>query len=116
MAWSWSHSQEAYAAAEHNLRQLDSETLQIIFAEWRAAQGKHGVITDHDAFNSRKYERALAYAKGLPDDVLADFIWEKASEYATCDNGGFNAWLCPSGCGPHCVPFDTEDDLEHQGE
>jgi len=39
MAWSWSHSQQAYADAEENLRNLPKETLEIIFAEWRAAQG-----------------------------------------------------------------------------
>jgi len=42
--------------------------------------------------------------------VLADFIWEQASEYATCDNGGFNAWMCPSGCGCHCVSFSPPDE------
>jgi len=24
-----------------------------------------------------------------------------------CDNGGWNCWLCPSGC--HTVPFDFPD-------
>lgn len=117
MAWSWSHTGEAYQAAESNLRKLDSETLQIIFAEWRASQEKGGGIDQcSPSFSERKYNRALKYAKTLPDDILADFIWEKASEFATCDNGGFNAWMCPHGCGCHCVPFDTEEELEHAGE
>lgn len=105
MAWSWSHTQEAYVAAERNLRAMPKETLEVIFAEWRAAQGKHGVINDHDRFNERKYERALAHAKKLDAEQLADFIWERASEYATCDNGGHKAWMCPSGCGCHTVDF-----------
>ena len=106
MAWSWSHAQEAYVTAEQNLRQLDKETLEIIYAEWRAAQGKGGVIDPIDAdFNERKYHRALKYAQELPAETLADFIWEKASEQATCDNGGWNAWLCPYGCGCHTVSF-----------
>jgi len=110
MAWSWSHSQQAYADAEENLRNLPKETLEIIFAEWRAAQGKGGIIHDHNDFNQRKYERALKHAKTLLDDVLADFIWEQASDHATCDNGGFNAWMCPSGCGCHCVSFSPPDE------
>jgi len=114
MAWSWSHTQEAYESAESNLRALPKETLNVIFAEWRAAQGKGGIIHDHDEFNQRKYERALNYAKTLPDDVLTDFIWEQASEHATCDNGGFNAWMCPSGCGCHCVSFSPPDETPNE--
>lgn len=104
MAWSWSHTDEAYATAERNLRALSKETLEIIFAEWRAAQDRHGVV-DEQLLANRKYARALEHAKTLPADVLADFIWEKASAQATCDNGGFAAWMCPYGCGPHCVSF-----------
>ena len=110
MAWSWSHSQEAYENARENLSTLDRETLEIIFAEWRAAQGKGGIIHNHNHFHQRKYDRALKHAKTLPDDVLADFIWERASEQATCDNGGWNAWMCPSGC--HTVPFSLVAEVE----
>lgn len=107
MAWAWSHSEEAYQNAENNLRGMKREELEIIFAEWRAAQGKGGSIDYGDpAFDERKYNRALRFAKTLPHETLADFIWERASDFATCDNGGFNAWMCPHGCGPHCVPFD----------
>lgn len=113
MAWSWSHTQQAYADARENLSELGRETLEIIFAEWRAAQGKNGVIDPvSPGFSERKYERALKHAKTLPDDVLADFIWEKASEQATCDNGGFEAWMCPHGCGQHCVSFSPPDEPE----
>ena len=121
MAWSWSHTEQAYANARDNLEKLDKPTLEIIFAEWRAAQGKHGVIDPvSPGFSQRKYDRALKHAKTLPDDVLADFIWEKASEFATCDNGGFEAWMCPHGCGCHCVSFsqpeepDDFDDLDNE--
>ena len=107
MAWSWSHTSEAYQNAENNLRRMRREELEIIFSEWRAAQGKHGRIDFSDpGFDQRKYNRAIDHAKTLPVSALADFIWERASDFATCDNGGFNAWMCPHGCGPHCVPFD----------
>ena len=110
MSWSWSHSQEAYANAQDNLQSLPRETLEVIFAEWRAAQGKGGIIHDYDHFDQRKYKRALTFASTLPHDVLTDFIWERASEYATCDNGGFNAYMCPGGCGCHTVSFSTREE------
>ena len=112
MAWSWSHSQEAYDAARYNLEQLDRETLEIIFAEWRAAQGKGGIIDDFNAFDQRKYDRALKHAATLPGDVLVDFIWEHAENASTCDNGGFELWMCPHGCGCHCVSCDFPDELD----
>jgi hypothetical protein len=113
MAWSWSHTQQAYSDARENLSELDRETLEIIFAEWRAVQGKHGIIDPvSPALNERKYERALKHAKSLDHDTLVDFIWEKASEFSTCDNGGFEAWMCPHGCGPHCVSFSPPEEAE----
>ena len=113
MAWSWSHTQQAYEDARENVSELDRETLEIMFAEWRAAQEKHGVIDQiSPGFSQRKYDRALKYAESLPHDTLVDFVWEKASEFATCDNGGFEAWMCPHGCGPHCVSFSRPMDDE----
>ncbi len=113
MAWSWSHSQQAYSDARENLSELDRDKLEIIFAEWRAAQGKNGMIDPVcPDFSERKYDRALKHAKTLDHDTLVDFIWEQASEFATCDNGGFEAWMCPHGCGPHCVSFSPPDEPE----
>ena len=112
MAWEWSHSAEGINNAQNNLELLDRETLEIIFAEWRAAQGKHGIIDrTHAGFNEKKYNRALAYAKTQTDGELVRFIWEKAEEFRTCDNGGFNAWMCPHGCGCHTVSFSTREEL-----
>ena len=113
MAWSWSHSQEAYIAARYNMEQLDRETLEIIFAEWRAAQGKGGAIKSH-WFDRRKYNRALKHAATLPGDVLVDFIWEHAENASTCDNGGFHLWMCPHGCRCHCVPCDYPEGMEQR--
>ena len=111
MAWSWSHTQQAYADARENLSNLERETLEVIFGEWRAAQGKHGLIDPVSAaFSQRKYERALKHSKTLAHDTLVEFIWEQASEFATCDNGGFEAWMCPFGCGPHCVSFSPPEE------
>ena len=119
MAWSWSHTEQAYAHAQENLSNLDRETLEIIFAEWRAAQDKHGVIDPvSPGFSQRKYDRALKHAKTLDHVTLVEFIWDKAAELRTCDNGGFEAWTCPHGCGPHCVSFSPpgEDDEDDDAE
>ena len=104
MAWSWSHTGEAYTAAQYNLVNLPREDINVIFAEWRACQMR-GNRFDSNHFDMRRYDRALKWAESHPFvSVLTDFIWEKAEQAATCDNGGWNCWLCPSGC--HTVPFD----------
>lgn len=103
MAWSWSHTAEAYDNARQNIENKDREWLEVCWAEWRAAEPKE--YSEHE-FNEKKYAKALVKAKKLPGDVLASDIWDKASEFATCDNGGFNAYCCPWGC--HTVPFDLE--------
>jgi hypothetical protein len=99
MAWEWSHTDEAYYNAFENLSNQSREFLEVAMAEWLA--------TDEDGFDTEKYDRrALPYAKRMDDDTLINSIWERAGEQRTCDNGGFNAWVCPYGC--HQVSFDCE--------
>lgn len=118
MAWSWSHTGEAYESIEIQLSNKaeaanngDSETpvwLEVVWSEWIASNWKEDrVTTDLDL---RKYERAIARAKrqgeSLGYDKLATDIWNWSSELATCTNGGWNAWCCPHGC--HLLPFSVE--------
>lgn len=103
MAWSWSHTAEAYRDAEINLYGLPHDDLAIIAAEWQSWDGD----TFNPQLNLDAYDGALSDAKQCSADSLAQNIWDKASELQTCDNGGFNAYVCPFGC--HTVPFDTED-------
>ena len=113
MVWSWSHTQEAYQNAYENLQNSPRHFLEVTFAEIRAA----GPIDDEgeeQTFNEKKYNRALKQAAKLPDDVLADAIWEFAENQAVCDNGGYNAWVCPWGC--HTVPFELRDEDEDEDE
>lgn len=109
MAWSWSHTQEAYANAEANLRNQLRDWLEIVYAEWRANQVKGGAQGQDEEFCNRRYERALKYAKQpeITNDELANFIWERMENLATCTDGGWNAWCCPYGC--HTVPFSKEE-------
>ena len=103
MAWSWSHSVEAYADARANLDELPHATLVTIWAEWRCWDGEYVMPQLRDDLDYDAQERV---ADELPDDVLADAIWDKSEEYARCDNGGFNAHVCPFGC--HTVPFSRD--------
>lgn len=110
MAWEWSHAHKAYAAAYANLHSMAIEDLRVIWAEWRAACVGHSDDEPEANFCARCYAAALAEAQTIESaETLADDIWSRASGLATCDNGGFNAWVCPYGCGCHLVSFDREE-------
>jgi hypothetical protein len=118
MAWSWSHTDEAYAAVEEQIQlkakaasdgDLEAaEWLQTVWSEWVASDWREDrVTTDLDL---RKYERAIARAKRqgaeLGYDKLATDIWNWSSELAICTNGAWESWVCPFGC--HLIPFSVE--------
>lgn len=103
MAWSWSHTNEAYQYAREQVAAQERDWLETVYAEWKASHGD-------DNLNEEAYKEHLEKAKQLPDDILADFIWEKMEEQATCTNGGWEAWCCPFGCGCHMVPFSEEEE------
>ena len=46
---------------------------------------------------------------------LAESIWPRMEELATCTNGGWEAYCCPYGCGPHMVTFSSADELREEG-
>jgi hypothetical protein len=102
MAWEWSHTNEAYAYAEACVEKLSAARLKEIWAEiqvWKAVRGP----LSQELYES-KYKEAAAMLARDKDSVVAS-IWEFAAEFRTCDNGGWNAWLCPYGCAGHKVPF-----------
>ena len=54
----------------------------------------------------------MPLAKTLANDVLADAIWDFASnKLKDCDNGGHNAYVCPFHC--HEVPFKGNEGHSH---
>lgn len=117
MAWNWSHTEEAYANAERNLHALPIETLREIEAEWCAhSPSCYDDATpspsdaDDEGFSPARYALAHRFNANMDAETLAERIWHNASEAAVCDNGGFNAWACPYGCGPHTVSFDAPDE------
>ena len=111
--WEWSHTNEAYAAAEKNLRNMHKDRLDIIWAEWMSYGPREQY---EDGFNSEAYPRHHKQAQNIPSDILADAIWERAAEQALCTNGGHEAYICPFHCGPHMVSFSDESDLEPLAE
>ena len=105
MAWEWSHTAEAYTDAYTNVQKLDMITLAEVLAEWlvSAAPGINHLQS--------KIEAALLTDEYNDCENLAESVWQFASSYdfgRRCDNGGFNAWVCPHGC--HTVPFDRMED------
>jgi len=110
MAWSWSHTVEAYFDARENLFDLDADTLRVIWAEWMGCPPSDDGFRYDEDFDPALYESKLAEAASIDAESLAESIWDFAEEQRTCDNGGWNAWVCPSGC--HTVPFSRGDDDE----
>ena len=96
MAWSWSHSSEAYQNAFENLHDLPLKDLRIIYAEWQSWNGVESFSSDMDI---KKHNKALknCIRFNFTQETLANDIYEKMQEQATCDNGGFNAYACPFG-------------------
>jgi hypothetical protein len=114
MAWEWSHTQEAYGNARRNLEGKSREWLNEVFGEWRAESDRlvfHrrpiADFCDNGGFDGEAYDAALLLAVDLPDEALIEEIWERMSSQRTCDNGGFNAWACPSGC--HTISFSPSE-------
>ena len=107
MSWGWSHSTQDYEDAKQNLAGLPLKHLYAIYGEWKVKQSLTSVEDGFDGtggWDDPTYQRSLKEAKGLPIDVLVDYIWSKADEQRTCTNGGWDLWLCPYGCGSHMVP------------
>ena len=117
MAWSWSHTSEAYRDAEANLISLPQSYLVEILAEWKAWDGDtFAPNIDVDKFDA--IIESGEYSDVDPD-ILARAIWDKASDHKTgrtCTNGGHDAWMCPFGCTKHMVSFTaTPETLDRAG-
>jgi hypothetical protein len=94
----WSHASEAYENALTNFKALPFHDLCVIAAEWDADE-PDGFNNDTYLESFKKYE-----TQGFVDESA---LWDKVSGKRTCDNGGFNAWVCPIGC--HTVSFNLEE-------
>jgi hypothetical protein len=110
MAWEWSHSADAYEYARDRLYKLSCQKLRVIWAEWQVKLAEPEEDTGWDQWDQEVYDAALKEATELTKkasykQILADDVWDWMVDQATCDNGGFNAWCCPYGCGCHTVPF-----------
>lgn len=108
MAWEWGFSVEGIEAIRENIRNQDREWLETVFAEWETIPKNQNDGFSTQDFNEKKYSKALQKAKKLPDDVLADYIYERAETQSLAENGGHNAYCCPYGCTCHTVSLNLE--------
>ena len=68
MAWSWSHSPEAYSAAYDNLHNQPHDWLAECLAEWQASKpGQYG----QRHLRLARWEKNLAWCLQLPNETLA---------------------------------------------
>lgn len=109
MAWSWSHTPEAYANAEANFRALPREELLVIWKEWQATTISEESFSIPE-FHEKRYARLTGAGRSAED--LADYCWPRIEEFATCTNGGWQAWVCPYGC--HMVPFSRPGEADEE--
>ncbi len=111
MAWSWSVTVEAMQALRLTIAKQPREWLRVVFAEWKSSpRGFFHPDRYGDAeFDEARYQRALKKAEKLPDDVLAEKIYELAERLSTCTNGAWEAWCCPHGCTMHMLPWGELD-------
>lgn len=120
MAWTWSHTDEAYANARRQLDALTRAELLTIAREWayhdRETAGRLRFPGGSQCWtdsSGKRHVRGFRLPNGwrrLSFQELADRIWDRMEEYRTCTNGGWDAYCCPDGC--HTVPFDPPPDAE----
>ncbi len=121
MAWSWSHSQEAYVYARSGLSKLPINTLIEVAAEWKVLLAYREANPSHQWCNDPPYTTDV-YLSKLNDarrgvkqytcDALVEYVWDCMQEAATCDNGGYNAWVDPQGwitMSFSAVPFNRKE-------
>ena len=116
MTWEWSVTSEAKSDLYENIHDQPHEWLRVVFAEWKASANGyfHPRVNARRDFDERRYQRALASCADMPEEVLADKIYDFAERLANATNGCHAAWCCPHGCGCHLLPFhrfsdDNED-------
>lgn len=119
MAWSWSHTNEGVANVQTNVERLDKETLEVIYAEWKAGEKGHFHPRSYkagDDLDFQRYDRALGKAKLMTREALVESVWPLVERLATCTNGGWEAWCCPYGCPVHMVSFDAPEEEEEEDD
>lgn len=108
MSWSWSHTEDGIANVMNAIAELDDETLATVYAEWSSAQ----IVNGDYVHLEERYDAALEQGRMLAHNMrpeLVEFVQDKTCQHSTCDNGGFEAHICPHGC--HRVSFgELEDD------
>jgi hypothetical protein len=139
MVWEWSHSQEGIDNVKSNIRNLDSETLAIIYSQiltykeclfrenhlrqlvkdeeiiYPTSSGNYFDINIYNYIKDSEILDDLVEGHKISTEEyteLSELVFEYASnELRECDNGGFNAYLDPYH--DHTVPFSSHDEIEN---
>lgn len=103
MVWEWSHTQEAYDNVKENINSLSVESKHEIYAEWMAFKCVNAEDDGGGPWCNICYNYTAHHSPDKMPSDIEQVIYDYAEEAANCDNGGFDAWVCPYGC--HTVPF-----------
>ncbi len=120
--WEWSHAPEAYEALQEHLLVKPRSFLEVVYAEWKSCTGGYFPVRRERAcigtggFDDRRYQRALSAARYLSTDELAERIFEWSKRQSLCTNGGYEALVCPCGCGVHEIPWEAPADESEAAE
>ena len=112
MIWPLSHSEDGLHNAQLNIQSRSREWLEEVAAEW-AVYEKVDNTEDFEVFQELMDEELLRL-KEVPQEALADFVFDKAVEQGDCTNGGWELYCCPYHCAPHTVGFDLEEDASDE--
>ena len=102
----------AEAYAEWKCYDIDKEAdaFEINFEQMGTALCNEGYYTRVEAnkyipesmtsnpLTDGRYDFIALEARNDVKERIADYVWKRASEQRTCENGGFNPWMCPHGC------------------
>lgn len=122
MSWEWSHSTEALEKGRKELAKKSKTFLAECYGEWRCediTQAENRFLKElekvsrlledddyvdvpaeltTDPLVDGRYEKFKKDAMQTDMETLVDYIWQRAEEQCTCDNGGQHPWMCPHGC------------------
>lgn len=111
MAWSLSHTTEAYINARKNIEYLVENDLDRMIEAYTEISLYHAGIEYNTVYFNNLYRDIESFVMSgrLSLDSLASAIADwSLYDYRTTDNGGWNLYICPDGC--HTVPFDLIED------
>lgn len=102
MAWEWSYSQEGLDNIRDNIMDMDIDRAIEALAECKAQGSREdfegGFDSDTFEVESKRLASELKRNGAYFADIIKEELASQSAKIATCDNGGFQVWICPFGC------------------